>query len=197
MSASLAILGALCVLLGLFPAPVVQAALAALAGVPGAALYGAGTVTGADVMGAALGGSGYQPLMVALALLLCGVLVWLIRRLATSTGAAHRARFGGEYRLPGQRGPLRGRAPVQALPRPLGCPVAALVAADLPRAAGLERAIRRRPLGCSVRSTPVHRALAGLPAGGTAAGRGTTSAGRCWPTAPLIAVLIGMEGGLR
>lgn len=195
MSASLAILGALCVLLGLFPAPVVQAALAALAGVPGAALYGAGTVTGADVMGAALGGSGYQPLMVALALLLCGVLVWLIRRLATEPVRRTEPWFGGEW-LPASE----ARYGAEHLYKPFLARWAALLRPwwqpTFHAPPAVERAIDadRWLLG------PIYagyRALAGL-AGRWHGGRAKAYVGwQVLATALLIAVLIGMEGGLR
>ncbi|MBP2018904.1 hydrogenase-4 component B [Symbiobacterium terraclitae] len=194
-AASLGVLGTACVLLGLFPAPVVQAALAALQGAPGTALYGAGTVTGADVMGAALGGAGYQPLMVVLALALCALLVWLIRRLAIEPVRFTEPWFGGE-RLPASE----ARYGSEHLYRPFLARWAALLRPwwqpSFHAPPALERAIDldRWLLG------PVYggfQALAGL-AGRWHGGRVKGYVGwQLLATVVLIAVLIGMEGGLR
>lgn len=195
MSASLGILGALCVLLGLFPAPVVQAALAALAGAPDAALYGAGMVTGSEVMGAALGGAGYQPLMVLLALLLCALLVWLIRRLSTQPVRLTEPWFGGEW-LPASE----ARYGAEHLYKPFLAHWAALLRPwwqpTFHAPPAIERAIDadRWLLG------PIYagyRALADL-AGRWHVGKAKAYVGwQLAATVLLVAILIGMEGGLR
>jgi len=95
MKAAMWLLGAACVALGLWPAPVVEASLRSLAASSSAALYGVGQVTAAELMGSVLGGAGYQPLAVLGALALCGVLVWLIARLGSPEARATRPWFGG------------------------------------------------------------------------------------------------------
>ena len=195
MSASLGILGTACVLLGLFPAPVVQAALAALQAAPGVDLYGAAAVTGADVMGTALGGAGYQPLMVVLALALCALLVWLIRRLATEPVRLTEPWFGGE-RLPVSEARYGSEhlyktflARWAAVLRPWWQPTFHAPPA-LARVIDLDRWL----LG------PIYagfQALAGL-AGRWHGGRVKGYVGwQVLATVVLIAVLIGMEGGLH
>jgi len=195
MAASLAILGAACVALGLFPAPVVQAALVALAGAPDAALFGAGAVTGADVMGTALGGAGYQPLMVVLALLLCALLVWLIRRLATQPVRLTEPWFGGEW-LPASE----ARYGAEHLYKPFLAHWAALLRPwwqpTFHAPPALEQAIDAdrwllRPIYSG------YRALAGLT-GRWHAGRVKGYVGwQLAATVLLIVILIGVEGGLR
>lgn len=91
-----AVLGALCVFLGLAPAPVVTSALTALHGAPNAPAYGANVVSAGDVMGGLLGSSGYMPVAVLLALAVCALLTYGVWQLGVQTTRATTPWFGGE-----------------------------------------------------------------------------------------------------
>ncbi|HEY3364090.1 MAG TPA: proton-conducting transporter membrane subunit [Symbiobacteriaceae bacterium] len=90
------LLAGVCVVLGLWPQPVVSGALAALGGAPNASLFGAGQVAAADVMGGLLGGAGYQPVAVLLGLAVGGLVVLAVWRLGTPEVRSVRPWLGGE-----------------------------------------------------------------------------------------------------
>lgn len=84
-----------CVVLGLWPQPVVSGALAALKAAPGAAAYGAGA-TAAEVMGGLLGGPGYLPGAVLLALVVCALITWVVWQMGVPATRPTTPWFGGE-----------------------------------------------------------------------------------------------------
>src|SRR5690606_4138943 len=84
-----------CVVLGLWPQPVVSGALAALKAAPGAAAYGAGA-TAAEVMGGLLGGPGYLPGAVLLALVVCALITWVVWQMGVPVTRPTTPWFGGE-----------------------------------------------------------------------------------------------------
>lgn len=96
MLAAQGILAAGCVLLGLWPQPVVAGTLAALKGAPGAAAYGAAEVTAGEIMGGLLGGAGYLPVAVLLTLAVCALITWLVWQLGVPVTRATTPWFGGE-----------------------------------------------------------------------------------------------------
>jgi len=96
MLAALGLLGTGCILLGLWPQPVVAGALSALKGAPGAAAYGTMQATATEVMGGLLGSAGYMPVAVLLALVVCAGLTWVVWQMGAPSTRFTTPWLGGE-----------------------------------------------------------------------------------------------------